>query len=215
MHILSVNVGLAVDAEWAGNLRRTAIDKRKAEGRVAVRENGLAGDERADIPNHGHPDQAVYAYAREDYDWWEPRMGRDLRDGQFGENLTTSGADVTGAVLGERWRVGTAVLEVTAPRVPCVVFRNWLDERGWVKRFTEAGRTGAYFRVIEQGELGAGDEIEVLDRPSDGVTIAESFQAYHGDRDLLLRILALPGHSIRWDRVAERVLDSRTDVVAS
>ncbi|WP_432931672.1 MOSC domain-containing protein [Microbispora sp. CA-135349] len=215
MRILSVNVGRAVDAEWAGNLRRTAIDKRKAGGRIAVRENGLAGDERADVANHGHPDQAVYAYAREDYDWWEPRMGRDLRDGQFGENLTTSGADVTGAVLGERWRVGTAVLEVTAPRVPCVVFRNWLDERGWVKRFTEANRTGAYFRVIEQGELGAGDEIEVLDRPSDGVTIAESFLAYHGDRNLLLRILALPGHSDKWDRVAERVLGSRTDAVAS
>ncbi len=215
MRILSVNVGRAVDAEWAGNLRRTAIDKRKIDGRVAVRENGLAGDERADVANHGHPDQAVYAYAREDYDWWEPRMGRDLRDGQFGENLTTSGADVTGAVLGERWRVGTAVLEVTAPRIPCVVFRNWLDERGWVKRFTEAGRTGAYFRVIEQGELGAGDEIEVLDRPSDSVTIAEAFRAYHGDRDLLLQILTVPGHSDKWDRVAERVLGDRSGVVAS
>jgi len=215
MRILSVNVGRAVDADWAGNLRRTAIDKRKVEGRVAVRENGLAGDERADVANHGHPDQAVYAYAREDYDWWEPIMGRDLRDGQFGENLTTSGADVTGAVLGERWRVGTAVLEVTAPRVPCVVFRNWLDERGWVKRFTEANRTGAYFRVVEQGELGVGDEIEVLYRPSNGVTIAESFRAYHGDRDLMLQILDLPGHSEKWDRVGERVLGDRSGVVAS
>ncbi|TQS30097.1 MOSC domain-containing protein [Microbispora sp. KK1-11] len=215
MRILSVNVGRAVDAEWAGNLRRTAIDKRKIEGRIAVRENGLAGDERADVANHGHPDQAVYAYAREDYDWWEPRMGRDLRDGQFGENLTTSGADVTGAVLGERWRVGTAVLEVTAPRVPCVVFRNWLDERGWVKRFTDANRTGAYFRVVEQGELGVGDEIEVLHRPSGSVTIAESFRAYHGDRDLMLQILSIPGHSDKWDRIAERVLGDRGGVVAS
>ncbi|MEU7695306.1 MOSC domain-containing protein [Microbispora hainanensis] len=215
MRILSVNVGRAVDADWAGNLRRTAIDKRKIEGRIAVRENGLAGDERADVANHGHPDQAVYAYAREDYDWWEPIMGRDLRDGQFGENLTTSGADVTGAVLGERWRVGTAVLEVTAPRIPCVVFRNWLDERGWVKRFTDANRTGAYFRVVEQGELGAGDEIEVLYRPSNGVTIAESFRAYHGDRDLMLRILDLPGHSDKWDRIAERVLGDRSGVVAT
>ncbi|MEV4295803.1 MOSC domain-containing protein [Microbispora rosea] len=215
MRILSVNVGRAVDADWAGNLRRTAIDKRKIEGRVAVCENGLAGDERADVANHGHPDQAVYAYAREDYDWWEPLMGRDLRDGEFGENLTTSGADVTGAVLGERWRIGTAVLEVTAPRVPCVVFRNWLDERGWVKRFTDANRTGAYFRVVEQGDLGAGDEIEVLHRPSGGVTIAESFRAYHGDRDLLLQILDLPGHSDKWDRVAERVLGDRSGVVAS
>ncbi|MEN3536591.1 MOSC domain-containing protein [Microbispora sp. ZYX-F-249] len=215
MHILSVNVGRAVDAEWAGELRRTAIDKRKAEGRVAVRDNGLEGDERADVAHHGHPDQAVYAYAREDYDWWEPRMGRDLRDGQFGENLTTSGADVNGAVLGERWRVGTAVLQVTYPRIPCVVFRNWLDERGWVKRFTESGRPGAYFRVVERGELGAGDEIEVLDRPSDGVTIAEAFRAYHGDRDLMRRVLAVPGRSVKWDTVAERVLGSRSGVAVS
>ncbi|MBX6386361.1 MAG: MOSC domain-containing protein [Microbispora sp.] len=214
MRVLSVNVGRAVDAEWAGNLKRTAIDKRKAEGRVAVHDNGLAGDERADVENHGHPDQAVYAYAREDLDWWEPRLGRVLRDGRFGENLTTSGADLTGAYLGERWRVGTAVLEVTYPRIPCVVFRNWLDEHGWVKRFTEAGRPGAYFRVVERGELGAGDEIEVLYRPSDGVTIGEAFRAYHGDEDLMRRILAVPGHSEKWDKVAERVLGARDGVVA-
>ncbi|WP_204055365.1 MOSC domain-containing protein [Microbispora corallina] len=206
MRILSVNVGMARDAEWAGDLERTAIDKRPVEGRVAVRENGLAGDERADVANHGHPDQAVYAYAREDYDWWEPQMGRSLRDGQFGENLTTAGADLTNTLLGEKWRVGTALLEVTAPRVPCVVFRNWLDERGWVKRFTEAGRTGAYFRVVEQGDLGAGDGVEVLERPSASVTIGEAFRAYHGDRDLMRRLLALPGHSDKWDRVARRVL---------
>ncbi|GGO07406.1 sulfurase [Microbispora rosea subsp. aerata] len=215
MHILSVNVGRAVDAEWAGNLKRTAIDKRRAEGRVAVLENGLAGDERADVDNHGHPDQAVYAYAREDYDWWEPRLGRSLRDGRFGENLTTYGADLTNAFLGERWRVGTAVLEVTYPRIPCVVFRNWLDEQGWVKRFTEAERPGAYFRVVELGELGAGDEIEVLYRPSDGVTIAESFRAYHGDAELLLRILDIPGRSDKWDKVAKRVLGDRAGAVAS
>ncbi|MEZ0072198.1 MOSC domain-containing protein [Planotetraspora sp. GP83] len=206
MRILSVNVGRAVDAEWAGDLKRTAIDKRAVEGRVAVRENGLAGDERADVAHHGHPDQAVYAYAREDYDWWEPQMGRKLRDGQFGENLTTIGADVTGALLGERWRVGSAVIEVTGPRVPCVVFRNWLDERGWVRRFTEAGRPGAYFRVIEQGDLGAGDEIEVLVRPAGSVTIAESFLAYNGDKDLMRKLLAYPGHGEKWDRAAGRVL---------
>jgi MOSC domain-containing protein YiiM len=144
MRILSVNVGRAVDAEWAGDLKRTAIDKRPVDGRVAVRETGLSGDEQADVANHGHPDQAVYAYAREDYDWWQQAMGRDLRDGQFGENLTTAGADLGKVLIGERWRVGTAVLEATAPRIPCVVFRNWLDEQGWVRRFTEAGRTGAY-----------------------------------------------------------------------
>ncbi|MFD2354622.1 MOSC domain-containing protein [Nonomuraea ferruginea] len=132
--------------------------------RVAVLANGLAGDERADKPSHGSPGQAVYAYAREDYDWWERELGRELRDGRFGENLTTSGLDVNGALIGERWRIGSTLLEVAAPRVPCVVFRNWLDEPRWVKRFTEAARPGAYLRVLELGELGVGDEVEVLHR---------------------------------------------------
>ena len=206
MRIRSVNVGRAVDAGWAGRLKRTAIDKRPVAGRVALGENGLAGDERADVANHGHPDQAVYVYAREDYDWWESRLGRELRDGLFGENLTTVGVDVTGALLGERWRVGTAVIEVTGPRIPCGVFRNWMGERGWVKRFTEAGRPGAYFRVIETGELGAGDDIEVLERPWPSVTIGESFAAYHGDKELMRRVLAVPGRGEKWDRRAARVL---------
>lgn len=195
-----------MDATWAGKLKRTAIDKRPVTHRVEVRPGGLAGDERADQRHHGSPGQAVYAYAREDYDWWERELGRELRDGRFGENLTTSGLDVNGALLGERWRIGTALLEVSAPRVPCVVFRNWLDEPGWVRRFTEAARPGAYLRVVEPGELGAGDEVEVAFRPGASVTVAESFLAYHGDAELLRRVLALPGHDERWDAVAERVL---------
>jgi len=206
MRVISVNIGQAFDADWAGKLKRTAIDKRPVTHRVAVQINGLAGDERADKPNHGSPGQAVYAYAREDYDWWERELGRELRDGRFGENLTTSGLDVNGALLGERWRIGSALLEVTAPRVPCVVFRNWLDEPRWAKRFTEARRPGAYLRVLELGELGVGDEVEVVHRPAASVTVAESFLAYHGDEELLRRILALPGHDERWDKVAERVL---------
>jgi MOSC domain-containing protein YiiM len=206
MRVISVNVGQAVDAEWAGKLKRTAIDKRPVTHRVPVHVNGLAGDQRADKENHGSPGQAVYAYAREDYDWWERELGRDLRDGRFGENLTTSGLDVNGALIGERWRIGTALLEVTGPRVPCVVFRNWLDEPGWVKRFTAAGRPGAYLKVLELGELGVGDEVEVVRRPAESVTVAEAFRAYHGDEALLRRLLALPGHDERWDRVAERRL---------
>ncbi|MFF5211890.1 MOSC domain-containing protein [Streptosporangium sp. NPDC000396] len=206
MRILAVNVGRAVDAEWAGDLKRTAIDKSAVDGRVAVGENGLAGDERADTKHHGSLDHAVYSYAREDYDWWQGELGRDLRNGQFGENLTTEGLDVNGAKIGERWRIGTALLEVTGPRVPCVVFRNWLDERGWVKRFTQVGRVGAYLQVIEQGELGRGDAVEIVSRPDDSVTVTESFRAYHGDKDLMRRLLAYPGHPALWDEVAERVL---------
>ncbi|MEV0620854.1 MOSC domain-containing protein [Nonomuraea sp. NPDC050404] len=206
MRILSVNTGAAVDAEWAGELRRTAIDKRPITQRVAVLANGLAGDERADRKHHGSSDQAVYSYAREDYDWWEGELGRELRDGRFGENLTMSGLDVNGALVGERWRVGGAVLEVTGPRTPCVVFRNWLDEPGWLKRFTRAGRPGAYLRVIELGELGPGDEVEVLSRPETGVSVADAFLAKHGDQDALRRILAVPGRDPKWDKLAERAL---------
>lgn len=132
MRILSVNVGTTVEAEWAGKMGRTAIDKQAVTHRVEVLANGLSGDERADKEHHGSPDHAVYSYAREDYDWWEAELGREVRDGRFGENLTTYGLDVNEAVIGERWRVGSAVLEVTGPRVPCVVFRNWMDEPGWV-----------------------------------------------------------------------------------
>ncbi|WP_338056585.1 MOSC domain-containing protein [Sinosporangium album] len=201
-----MNVGKAVDADWAGELKRTAIDKTAVLGRVCVGENGLEGDERADQKRHGSPDQAVYAYAREDYDWWERELDRELRDGRFGENLTTSGVDLNAVTLGECWRVGSVVLEATGPRVPCAVFRNWLDERAWVKRFTQARRTGAYFKVVDEGDLGVGDEIKVLSVPSDSVTIRESFLAYHGDKDLLRKLLAFPGHASRWDRVAQRVL---------
>lgn len=206
MRILSVNVGASIDAEWAGDLKRTAIDKRAIGHRAEVRVNGLAGDERADMEHHGSTDQAVYSYAREDYDWWEGELGRELRDGRFGENLTTSGLDVNGALIGEQWRVGSAVLEVTGPRTPCVVFRNWMDEPGWLKRFTAAARPGAYLRVVELGELGVGDEVEVLARPEAGVSVGDWFRARHGDRDALRRILAVPGHDGTWDEMAKRIL---------
>ncbi|SDG95587.1 MOSC domain-containing protein [Nonomuraea jiangxiensis] len=209
MRIISVNVGTVVEAEWAGTLRRTAIDKQAVGGRVKVVTNGLAGDERADQKHHGSPDQAVYAYASEDYAWWEGELGRRLRAGLFGENLTTSGLDVTNALVGERWRVGSAVLEVSGPRIPCVVFRNWMDEPGWLKRFTKAARPGAYLRVVELGELGEGDAVEVLERPERGVSVGDWFRARHQDRDALRRILAVPGHDARWDELAEQVLDSR------
>lgn len=210
MKVISVNVGRGFDADWASALKRTAIDKRPVDGRVAVRALGIDGDEQADTENHGGPHQAVYVYAREDYDWWEKSLGRDLRSGIFGENLTLSGIEVTGALLGERWQVGTAVVEVTGPRIPCGVFRNWLDEPRWVKRFNDARRPGAYLRVVEEGEVAAGDSAEVLHRPNQQVSLAESVSAYYGDTELLRRILSLPGHSPKWDDRAERFLGTDT-----
>ncbi|MEV0382491.1 MOSC domain-containing protein [Nonomuraea sp. NPDC050643] len=206
MRIISVNVGRSVEAEWAGSAGRTAIDKRAVASRVAVLVNGVAGDERADRKHHGALDHAVYVYAREDYDWWEAELGRSLRDGQFGENLTTSGFDVNDAVVGDRWRVGSALLEVSGPRIPCAVFRGWMGEQGWLKRFTRAARPGVYLRVVELGELGAGDAVEVVSRAGAGVTVLDWFRARHGDRDALRRILEVPGHGAEWDELAGRLL---------
>jgi MOSC domain-containing protein YiiM len=204
--VISVNTGRGKDADWAGELGRTAIDKRPAPGRVEVGRLGLDGDEQVDKPSHGGPEQAIYAYAREDLDWWVEQLGRELTDGMFGENITTAGLDVTGALIGEVWDLGTARVQVTAPRIPCVVFAGWMDERHWVKRFADARRPGAYLRVLREGSVGAGDRLEVVSRPAERVTIAESMTAYYGDVALMRRLLRVEGRGLDWDHIAPSVL---------
>lgn len=213
--VISVSVGREFHASWAGELQRTAIDKRPAAGAVPAGVLGLAGDQQADQANHGGPDQALYAYAREDLDWWAARLGRDLRDGMFGENVTTAGLDVNGAVIGEIWQFGDVVVQVTAPRIPCVVFRNWMDEKGWVGRFRAAGRPGPYLRVLRPGLLRSGDPIEVLSRPAASVTVTEVMQAYYErDAAVVRRMVAVPGHSSRWDDMAAEWLAAAADPAA-
>lgn len=172
---------------------RTGIDKRPAAGPVAVRRLGLAGDSICDTANHGGPEQAVYAYALEDTAWWQQHLNDELsfalRPGSFGENLSTEGIDVTGAVVGERWRVGSTILQVSVPRIPCSTFAAFWNVARLVKRFTQVGRCGAYLRVLTEGELSAGDEITVLDRPAHGLTIGETFRALTGDRSLAPRLV--------------------------
>jgi MOSC domain-containing protein YiiM len=204
--VVSVNVGHGKDADWAGKLGRTAIDKRPVTGHVEVGRLGLGGDEQVDKPGHGGLEQAVYAYAREDLDWWVEQLGRELASGVFGENITTAGLDVTGALIGEIWRLGTATVQVTAPRIPCVVFAGWMDERNWVKRFADARRPGAYLRVLREGVVGAGDPVEVVSRPDEHITIAESMTAYYGDAGLMSRLLRVEGRGLGWDEVAPGVL---------
>ena len=204
--MISVNTGRGKDADWAGKSGRTAIDKRPVPGRVEVGTLGLGGDEQVDKPAHGGPEQAVYAYAREDLDWWVEQLGRELADGAFGENITTAGLDVTGALIGEIWELGTARVQVTAPRIPCVVFAGWMDERNWVKRFADARRPGAYLRVLRAGAVGAGDSLEVVSRPAERVTIAESMTAYYGDAVLMRRLLRVEGRGLDWDHIAPGVL---------
>lgn len=204
--VISVNVGRGKDADWAGRLRRTAIDKRPVTGQIQVGRLGLGGDEQVDKPVHGGPEQALYAYAREDLDWWVEQLGRELTGGMFGENITTGGVDVTGALIGEVWQLGTATVQVTGPRIPCMVFAGWLDEPHWVKRFADARRPGAYLRVLREGTVGAGDPVEVLSRPDERVTIAESMTAFYGDAELMSRLLRVEGRGLAWDEIAPSVL---------
>ncbi|WP_343445550.1 MOSC domain-containing protein [Micromonospora schwarzwaldensis] len=203
MKVLSVNVGRPRPNPWKG-LGATGIDKRPVDGPVAVSapgpkgagEVGLAGDRVYDVAHHGGTDQAVYAYAREDLDRWQAELGRPLGNGSFGENLTTTGVDVTGALVGERWRIGSGLLlEVSCARIPCGTFQGWLGEQGWIKRFTRAAVPGAYLRVVEPGAVRAGDPVEVVHRPDHEVTVAFLFRAVTTEPDLLPRVLvadALP-----------------------
>jgi MOSC domain-containing protein YiiM len=164
---------------------RTGIDKRPVTGRVAVRPLGLDGDVQVNRRHHGGEGQAVYAYAQEDADFWIAELGRELPAGRFGENLRTSGLDLRNAVLGERWQVGTALFEVTAWRTPCANFARFWDVPDLVKRFAGYGATGAYLRVLETGELGAGDAVEVVGRPDHGVTVEAAFRIVTYDRSRL------------------------------
>jgi MOSC domain-containing protein YiiM len=160
----------------SGAIGITAIDKRPVAGPVRIRPLGLYADVQADRKHHGGEDQAVYAYADEDAAYFAAQLDRPIEPGLFGENLRVSGLDVTGAVVGERWRIGTKlVLEVTVPRIPCSTFARRMGIDGWVKRFAEEGRPGAYLRVVRSGDVAAGDTIEVVDRPEHGVTIGAMF----------------------------------------
>jgi MOSC domain-containing protein YiiM len=164
---------------------QSAIDKRPLPGRVAVHPLGLDGDVQVNRKWHGGEGQALYAYAQEDADWWAAELDRDLPAGRFGENLRTSGIDLTGALLGERWRIGGVLVEVTAPRTPCAKLQAHWGVPRLIKRFTERGASGAYLRVLETGDLGAGDRIVVVDRPDHDVTIGMTFRAFTSERHLL------------------------------
>jgi MOSC domain-containing protein YiiM len=189
--VISVNVGRIKVSEGA-IIGRTAIDKRPVVGKVAAHPLGLDGDFQADLEHHGGVDQAVYAYATEDLRYWGEILGRELWAGQFGENLTTAGVDVNSTVIGERWRIGSVLLQVSIPRIPCVTFQHWMGEPQWVKRFTLEARPGTYLRVIKDGELEAGDQIHREFTPDHGVTVNEVFRASTTDRSLIPRLLEAP-----------------------
>jgi MOSC domain-containing protein YiiM len=194
----SVNVGVG-QPNPRKETHLTGINKRAQPGRWEVRApgpkqgglgSGLVGDFVGDSRHHGGDSEALYAYGREELDDWESRLGRELSNGFFGENLTTSGLDVNGARLGEIWRIGDTVeVRVTTPRLPCNTFRGWVGERGWLKTFTVAARPGAYLSVVTPGFISAGDGITVIHRPDHDVTIELSYRASTLERELLPRLL--------------------------
>jgi len=192
-HVVSVNVGTPREiGVQRGRPVISAIGKRPVSGRVRIAGVNVDGDDQADRRVHGGPDQAVYAYASEDAAWWSEQLERDVPPGLFGENVTTAGLDQTGARIGERWQVGDALLEVSSPRIPCAKLGRAFGDGRMVKRFAVALRPGAYLRIIEEGELGAGDAITVVSRPQHEVTVALVAAALLGDHTLIPRLLEAP-----------------------
>jgi MOSC domain-containing protein YiiM len=202
--LLSVNVGSPREIEWLGRREVTSIWKSPVDGRLPVRGVNVAGDDQADREVHGGPDKAVYAYAREDMDWWEREIGRELEDGNFGENLTVSGVDLTGAVVGEHWEVGSAVFEVAQPRIPCWKLGARMEDPSFPVHFAAAGRPGAYLRIVEEGEIGAGDEIRVGGKPEHGLTVGDVARIYHQERGRCALLLEAPELAEGWREWALR-----------
>jgi MOSC domain-containing protein YiiM len=196
--VVSVNIGGPREFTINGRSDASAIWKEPIQGRLAVRGVNIEGDDQADRKNHGGPDKAVYAYALEDYDWWSVELGKTIAPGTFGDNLTLAGLDVNGALVGERWRVGNTVLEVAQPRLPCYKLANRMGDRTFARRFAAASRWGAYLRIIEEGDVAAGDPIDVLSRPDHTVTVDLIARIYEDDHSRAGELLAAPQLPESW-----------------
>ncbi|MGH2751928.1 MAG: MOSC domain-containing protein [Actinomycetota bacterium] len=196
--VVSVNVGTPREFLLNGKRHTSAIWKEPVEGRVAVRGVNLAGDDQADRKVHGGTDKAIYAYALEDYEWWSEELGRDLGPGSFGDNLTVAGLALDTALVGERWSVGDTVLEVAHPRLPCYKLGVRMGDRSFPRQFAAAARWGAYLRIIEEGDIGAGDAATVRSRPGHRVTVGLIASIYHDDHTRATEMLAAPQLPESW-----------------
>ena len=200
--VVSINVGHAAQLDVRrGRAVMSAIGKAPVSGRVRIAGVNVEGDDQADRRVHGGPDKAVYAYASEDTAWWSARLARPLGPGVFGENLTLEGVDVTGAVIGERWRIGTVELQVCQPRLPCFKLGLRFGDPQMLRRFAEAGRPGAYLRIVTEGELEARDLVDISARPSHGLTVGLVARAIMLDETLLAEAATapeLPAGLSRW-----------------
>jgi MOSC domain-containing protein YiiM len=207
--LVSVNVGLPRTVAWHAASVTSSIWKRPVSHRVPVRGVNLDGDDQADRRVHGGPDKAVYAYGADDYRAWQADLRRPLEPGTFGENLTIDGLNVSGALIGERWQIGSTILEVCQPRVPCYKLGIRMDDAEFPRRFGAAERPGAYLRIVQEGALGVGDDVSVIHRPQHGLTVALVARAYHADHTLAPRLLEVAELSDSWHAWAERILSHR------
>lgn len=206
--IVSVNVGEVREIIYRGRSRTTAIWKQPVPGRVPISGEQVSGDHQADLTVHGGQSKAVYSYAAEDYAWWSGELGATLGAGTFGENLTTTGIELSDLRIGERVRAGTALLEVTQPRFPCWKLGFRMGTQKFPRRFLEAARAGAYFAVVEDGEVAAGDGIESVSRPAHPVTVGLIAQLNNDDRPLaalLMDAVAAGLSAGEWDDLLAKV----------
>lgn len=199
----SINVGRPRTFDHHGKPATSAIWKTPISDRIWARGVNLEGDDQADRRVHGGPDKAVYAYASEDYDLWRSE-GFDVEPGIFGENLTTEGIDVDRAKVGERWAIGTAVFEVSEPRVPCFKLGFRMGDPRFVKQFAEGRRPGCYLRIVTEGQLAAGDPIEVVSRPDHDLTVLDIFEIFLFRHEDAARLLEVPGVSESWQGWARK-----------
>jgi MOSC domain-containing protein YiiM len=202
--VVAVNVGPIREISWRGAIVRTAIWKEPVGARaVALQGVNLDGDDQADRSVHGGADKAVYAYAEEDYQYWTSEEGIRTQHGLFGENLTVRGMELRRAVVGEQWRIGTTLLEVAQPRLPCFKLGLRMGDPRFPRRFLAVARAGAYLRIIEEGELRAGDSIDIVSRPNHGVTLGHMVEAVT-DRRRAAALLRAPRLPEFWRRLASR-----------
>lgn len=205
--VVSVNVGTPRTVEWQGRRIRTAIWKHPVAGPVEVRGVNLAGDDQADRRVHGGTHKAVYAYGAEDYAWWSEQFGIELGPGWFGDNLTVEGFDLRDAWVGERWHLGSCVLEVSEPREPCFKLGARMGTADFVDLFDIVGRFGTYLRIVGEGTVTAGDAVHRLSRPDVELTVGDLGAARGSDDAALLqRVVAHPSVSDRWVNSARRAL---------
>lgn len=213
MKLLSVNIGGARAIRHRGQNVMTGIFKEPAQGQVKVTTLGLAGDVQADFKVHGGIHKAVYCYPFEHYEHWSRELGRnDFACGQFGENLTTTGATEDDTNIGDIFRLGDVLLEVTQPRVPCFKLAHKMNASGFPKKFTASGRTGFYLRVLAEGEIAAGDAIERVKIDPHGITVRETMRIMHIDRedfDAIKKALAVPALTPSWREELEDRLRAR------